>query len=454
MELFRKHNLDIPFIIVSGAISDEKAIECLKSGANDYVLKDRLLRLETVVRRCLYEKEEQRKLKRSADERAQLEKQLRQAQYMEALAVLASGFAHDFNNYLTVIRGFAEITLARHLSENPAARDSMEQIHNASLRAADLVKQILASSRRKEPKMTRIRIMPIIWEAIKLLRASLPAGIEIHQNLTAKSDIIMGDANQFHQVLMNLCTNAGHAMSEEGGILTIGLQEIDMDYNLYPEFKPGPYLLLSVSDTGHGMPASVRERIFEPYFTTKSKDEGTGLGLAVTHGIVNTFDGAIRVESEPGQGCIFKLFFPSLTSAQEAIPELRQPIVGGTEHILFIDDSPVITALGQTMLKQLGYHVTTMTDSIEALEKFSLQPEAYDMVITDMTMPKLNGDKLAQKLMHIRPDIPVILCTGHNKLIWKEKAHALGIRKMLMKPFSRSELAETIRNILGKGLPN
>ncbi len=224
--------------------------------------------------------------------------------------------------------------------------------------------------------------------------------------------------------------------------------------SLYTELKPGPYLLLSVADTGCGMPASVCKRIFEPYFTTKAKDEGTGLGLAVTHGIVSTFGGAIRVESEPGLGSIFKLFFPCRASAQKPIPEFDQPIIGGSEHILIIDDEPVITKVGWILLKQLGYHVTTMTDSIEALEKFSLQPEVYDLVITDLTMPKLNGDKLAQKLMCIRPDIPIILCTGHDKQIWKEKALALGIRKMIMKPFTRSELAETVRNILGKGLAN
>ncbi|MDM8556083.1 response regulator [Desulfococcaceae bacterium HSG7] len=457
LELFRQYNLDIPFIIVSGAIGDEKAIECLKSGATDYVLKDRLLRLESVVRRCLHEKEKQHKLKRNAEERAELEKLLHQAQYMEALGVLSSGIAHDFNNCLTVIRGYAEIALARQLPEDHAASDSMKQILNASRRATDLVKQILASSRREEQKMTQIGVMPIIKETLKLLRASLPANIEIRQNLTAQSDIITGDASQFHQVLMNLCTNAGHAMSDEGGILTVDLQETDMDYKavaLYPELKPGHYLCLSVSDTGCGVSALVRKRIFEPYFTTKAKDEGTGLGLAVIHGIVSTFGGAVRVESEPGLGSIFKLFFPCHASAQKPIPEWHQPIMGGSEHILIIDDEPVITKVGRILLKQLGYHVTTMTDSIAALEKFGQQPKEYDLVITDLSMPKLNGDRLAQQLIRIRPDIPIILCTGHDKQIWKEKAHAIGIHKMLMKPFSRIELAETIRNTLGKGLAN
>ncbi len=457
LELFREHNLDIPFIIVSGAIGDEKAIQCLKSGATDYVLKDRLLRLESVVQRCLHEKEKQRKLKRNAEERAELEKLLHEAQYMEALGVLSSGIAHDFNNCLTVIRGYAEIALARQLPEDHAASDSMKQILNASQRATDLVKQILASSRREEQEMTGIGIRPIIKETLKLLRASLPACIEIRQNLSAESDTIIGDAGQFHQVLMNLCTNAGHVMRDEGGILTIDLQETDIGYNtasFYPELKPGPYLCLSVSDTGCGMPVSVRERIFEPYFTTKAIDEGTGLGLAVTHRIVSTFGGGIRVESEPGKGSIFKLFFPSHASAQKLIPELHRPITGGAEHILFIDDEPVITEVGRVLLKQLGYHVTAMEDSIEALEKFSQQPEAYDMVITDLSMPKLNGDGLAQKLMRIRPDIPIILCTGHDKKTWEKKALDLGIRKMLVKPFSRSALAEIVRNILGKELVN
>lgn len=384
-------------------------------------------------------------------ERADLQLQLQRAQRMEALGTLAGGIAHDFNNILTIIDGYSEIALMHQLPESHPARHSLEEILSATHRAAELVQQILDFSRQKEHEMLEIRVTPIVKETIKLIRASLPATIEIVHKIRAASDTIMGDAGRIHQVLMNLCTNAAHAIGKEVGILEICVTDVNTDVS-YPDLEPGHYLKLIVSDTGHGMKPSVAEHIFEPYFTTKPVGEGTGLGLAVTHGIVTSFGGTIRVNSEPGKGSTFEVFFPIVESMTEPKTSVALSIPKGTEHILFVDDERSIAEMEKLMLEGLGYRVSVKTDSVDALEAFRLHPEAYDLVITDMTMPILTGDKLARELMRIRPDIPVILCTGYNKQITEEKAKRLGIREFFRKPVPMKDIARAIRRVL-EGTP-
>jgi len=381
-------------------------------------------------------------------ERANLQTQLQRAQRMESLGTLAGGIAHDFNNILTIIDGYAEIALMHQLPASHPARSSMKEIISATHRAVELVHQILDFSRQKDHEMVEIRVTPIVKETIKLLRASLPATIEIVHKITASSDTIMGDAGRIHQVMMNLCTNASYAIGREVGILEIRMTDVNADSS-HPDLDPGHYLCLSVSDTGHGMETSVAEHIFEPYFTTKPVGEGTGLGLAVTHGIVTSFGGTISVKSEPGKGSTFDVFFPIAENEAEPKAEISPSVPGGTEHILFVDDEKSIADMKKLMLEGLGYKVSARTDSIAALEDFRLHPEAYDLVITDMTMPILTGDKLARELIRIRPDIPVILWTGYDKQITEEKAKSVGIRELLLKPTPMQEIARAIRRALG-----
>jgi CheY-like chemotaxis protein/two-component sensor histidine kinase len=320
------------------------------------------------------------------------------------------------------------------------------------------VKQILAFSRQAEEEKKPVQIGPIVKEALKLLRASLPTTIEFHQNIKPDLDNVLADPTQIHQVLMNLCTNASHAMREEGGILDVSLQNVSIverGLHIVESEKseigldPGQYLRLTVSDTGHGMTPEVLERIFDPYFTTKEKGEGTGLGLAVVHGIVKSYGGIITVQSDMGKGTTFHVYLPRIKREVTAGPESRLgEIPTGNERILFIDDDPGLVDISKQMLEHLGYKLVTRTSSIEALKLFRAQPDKFDLVITDMTMPNMTGDKLAKELMEIRPDIPIILCTGYSERITEEKAKAMGIRAFTMKPLVIRDFANTIRKVL------
>ena len=381
-----------------------------------------------------------------------LEAQLQRAQKMEAVATLAGGIAHDFNNILAAIIGYTELARLE-AAEGSPLKAKLDQLLKAGDRAKDLVKQILSFSRQSEVGKRPLHITPIIKEALKLLRASIPTTIEIRQNFKEGSGMVLADATQMHQVLMNLCTNAAHAMQENGGMLEVSLVDVDLDANAaaqYADLKPGPYVRLTVSDTGHGMDRATTERIFDPYFTTKDKSTGTGLGLAVTHGIIKSHRGNISVYSEPGKGTSFHVLLPKVPTSDVEKPKPSKPIPKGkgSERILFVDDEQVLLNVGQQMLEHLGYKVDITTSSIEALELFKRQPAAYDLVITDMTMPKMTGDALARELLRIRPDIPVILCTGFSEQITEEKAKTLGIRAFFMKPILMRPIAETIRKVL------
>ena len=387
--------------------------------------------------------------KKEEKERKKLETQLQQAQKMEAIGTLAGGIAHDFNNILGAILGYAEIALHEVEKESGPYQYLREVLH-AGRRAKDLVKQILTFSRQAEQKHTPVLVKLIVKEVIKLLRASLPATIEIHQNIRSDA-LVMGDPTQIHQVMMNLCTNAGYAMRDQGGQLTVNLEQVELDLEFgasHPNLKFGPYLKLTVSDTGPGIPESELSRIFEPFFTTKEKGEGTGMGLAVVHGIVTGHGGDIFAHSEPGRGASFSVFLPAVKKRiePEATAEILPP--SGTESILFVDDELALANAGKHMLESLGYEVVTQTSSKEAFELFASEPDRFDVVITDMTMPGITGDQLAQKLMEVRSDLPVILCTGFSARINEEKALALGIRAFITKPVLKKQIAETIRKVL------
>ncbi|KGM43803.1 hypothetical protein JY97_04875 [Alkalispirochaeta odontotermitis] len=377
-----------------------------------------------------------------------MEDHLRQAQKMEAIGTLAGGIAHDFNNILSAILGYSELALAD-LPADDATRIKMEAIHSSGERARDLVAQILAFSRKDEQVRSPVKLHLIIEDALKLLRPAIPTTIDIQTQLNSKC-LVLGNPSRLHQIIMNLCTNAYQAMLETGGTLKINLSEILMagDAAAKARIPAGSYGKLIVSDTGMGIPPADIERIFDPYFTTKEKGKGTGLGLAAVHGIVNSHGGAILVESKVGQGTRFNVYLP-LASKQRVMQEQAESrIVGGHEKILLVDDENNTLEVEKEMLKKLGYIVAARNSAADALALFAGQSDQFDLVITDMTMPKMTGDKLTGELRKIRPDIPVILCTGYSELIFKEKAESLGIRGFMMKPVTMQQLSVMIRSVL------
>ncbi|MGZ3647561.1 MAG: PAS domain S-box protein, partial [Syntrophales bacterium] len=382
-----------------------------------------------------------------------LERELRQAHKMEAIGTLAGGIAHDFNNILMAIIGYTEMALYKMPEGTTPVRRDLEQVLKAGYRARDLVNQILTFSHQSDQERKVIDIVPTVKEALKLLRSSLPSTIEIRQDIAIPPEkgVILADPTQIHQVLMNLCTNAAHAMRDKGGILSVSLASVEAATYLvsrYPDLKPGPYVRLTVGDTGHGVDPSILERIFDPYFTTKGPGEGTGMGLAVVQGIVKRHGGMITVQSEIGKGTSFHLLFPRIEQeiAQEAM--VAEVLPRGRERILFVDDEKPLVDLGKGMLESLGYSVTIKTNSLEALETFRAQPDAFDLTITDVTMPGMTGIELAKELMAIRSDIPIILCTGFSELIDEKHAKEMGIREFVMKPFVIGKHAKAIRKVL------
>jgi PAS domain S-box-containing protein len=389
--------------------------------------------------------------KEAEKEKALLQAQLKQAQKMEAIGTLAGGIAHDFNNILTPISGYTELAL-RKIPEDSKARNNLEQVLTAVQRAKGLVQQILTFSRQEGQQRCSLEIKSIIKETLKLLRASFPSTIEIRSYINTEGSVI-ANPTQIHQVMLNLCTNAHHAMRENGGTLEIKLEDIHLtlsESKLAPSLTPGSYVCLTISDTGHGMTREILDRIFEPYFTTKPEGEGTGMGLSVVHGIVKGQGGDIMVESEPEKGTIFKVFFPKNQEIQhkkEIIKNFVQ-LPKGNERILIVDDEKTVTDVMEQMLVDLGYRVTSYNSSLAALELFRLSPFSFDLVISDMTMPKITGAKLVSEIHRIRPNIPVIMATGNRKEINHEQAKAFGIRFFLLKPPSLEDLSRAVRDVL------
>ncbi|HSX80822.1 MAG TPA: PAS domain S-box protein, partial [Candidatus Saccharimonadia bacterium] len=380
-----------------------------------------------------------------------LEEQLRQAHKMEALGTLAGGIAHDFNNILGIILGNTELALLNRPDGQPTRRP-LEQIHQACMRAQALVRQILSFSRQTPQELQLCHLGPIVQESLALMRALIPTTIDLRLEMTATADVVLADPAQIHQVVINLVMNAAQAMEYAGGVLEVSLVALVLDEMAAQrhELRPGSYVRLTVRDTGGGIAPAIMGRIFDPYFTTKEVGKGTGMGLAVVHGIVTHHGGAISAQSVLGQGTSFQVYLP----VREAEPLLASPptvsLPSGQERILFIDDEQALVSIGKEFLEGLGYNVVTETSSREALALFIRQPDRFDLVITDMTMPGMTGERLAKELRRIRPDIPIILCSGFIHHLNEEEAKAIGICAFLMKPFVLQELAETVRTVMHK----
>ena len=378
-----------------------------------------------------------------------LESQLRQAHKMEALGTLTGGIAHDFNNILAAILGFTEMCLDD-VPEDGILRKNLQRVLESSFRARELIRQMLTFSRKTEHKMAPLSITPLVKETAKLLRASIPTTVEIEVEARCTSDTVLANATGLQQIIMNLSTNAAHAMRENGGKLSITLSNVDIKSGSNGgELAPGPYVQIMVKDTGVGMDDAVMKRIFDPFFTTKELGQGTGMGLAVVYGLVKSFGGNITVESEPGKGSLFRVLIPKVTEAEtsQAMPPTAS-VPAGSERVLFVDDEEIVRYMGEALLRRLGYQVTALGDSKEALKLFSEEPSQFDLIITDQTMPGLTGLRLAQKILELRPDMPIILCTGHSDSINSESVKEIGIRQLLNKPLSKRELGEAVRSVL------
>lgn len=389
---------------------------------------------------------------RDITQQKKLEGQLRQAQKMESIGTLAGGIAHDFNNILSVITGFTELALTS-LSDNPKIKQHLEKVLQSGYRARDLVQQILSFSRTTEQGLKPTRILPILKDVMKLLRATIPTTIQIYEHWEAKNDIISGNSTQIHQVLMNLCTNASHAMKEKGGVLEVFLNDVNIPTQTivgHFSLKPGDYLKLTVRDTGKGISAEDMEKIFDPYFTTKSKGEGTGLGLSIVHGIVKDHGGGVGVSSAVGQGTTFELFLPVTYEGLSVSADAAEQIQRGSGTILLVDDEADLVEAYGGLMTSLGYTVQGITSSREALDIFRADPQGFDLVFTDQTMPHMTGVQLAEELLKIQPDLPIILYSGYSENITEKMVKAKGIRFLMAKPLIKSEVAKVLHDCLSR----
>jgi len=378
--------------------------------------------------------------------------QLLQSQKMESLGSLAGGIAHDFNNILTPILGYTELLKIDIPSDSPL-QSSIEEMQHATYRARDLVKQILTLSRQTDQEMKPIKLQPIIKEALKLLRASIPTTLDIQQDINPDCGIIYGDSTQIHQIIMNLVTNAYHAIENSNGNIVVTLNQIylELDQSLFLDLPEGEYALLKISDKGVGIPKNILDKIFDPYFTTKEKGKGTGLGLSVVQGILKSINGDISIYSEPNKGTEVYVYIPIIKKGdfKKEIDDLH-PIIGGTENILIVDDEEAIVKLMKDMLERLGYKITKCINSVEALQIFKTNLDFFDLIITDMTMPNMTGSQLAKEIKKLKPNIPIIICTGFSEQINEKKCKSIGLQGFVMKPIIKREIAKIIRKALNK----
>ncbi len=383
--------------------------------------------------------------KRAEAERLELERLLQRAEKMEAIGTLAGGIAHDFNNLLTPIMGFGEL-VQRSLTEGSQSRLDQEKLLQAANRAKELVEQILYVSRQIDQESTTMCLGPLVEEALKLLRSSIPTTIEIRSSIDGEYGAVSALPSHIHQVVMNLCTNAYQAMRESGGVLDVSLSPITLDQGHDDVDLPsGRYMQLAVHDTGCGMDQETARKVFNPYFTTKPRGRGTGMGLAVVQGIVTRHKGAISVESEIGVGTTFRVYFPVSEDAPVKVEPVVHVSTRGHERVLLVDDEPAVLEMEERLLSSLGYHVTAAVDGLEALRLFRSDPSVFDVVISDMTMPRITGADLAVELLKVRADLPIVLVTGYSARIDEASARALGVRQFIMKPFSLRKLAQTVR---------
>ena len=460
----------IPIVLVTALHDTEDKVRGLQVGADDFLSKpldmselmarvNSLLKVKAYHDHLLnYQKQLEDEVARRTEKiekelirRKETEGQLLRAQKMEAIGTLAGGIAHDFNNILSAILGYAELSLVV-VEKESSLCDYIQQIYTAGERAKDLVQQILTFSRQGDSQMKPAKIGVIIKEALKLLKATLPTTITLQQKITSVSPVL-ADLTQVHQIIMNLATNAAHAMEEKGGLLSVELTDV----NLPPEeiiqdsdLTPGAFVRLRISDTGHGMSSDKLERIFDPFFTTKPPGKGTGLGLSTVHGIVKNHNGSITVSSEPDRGTTVDILFPTAEKEVRVESAGDQVLPSGTECILFVDDEQAITNMSKVMLENLGYKVIAETSSVDALTSFKNQPDEIDVVITDLTMPHMTGLELAREFQRIRPDTPIILCSGYVAKIPVDKAKSMGVQAVVSKPVSRRTIAEVIRGVLSR----
>ncbi len=446
---------ETPVIIVSGMGTFDDVVTAMKNGAWDYIQKPitDLALLQISIDKALLHirlrQENEHYRKNLEEEVRQRTAELHQAQKLEAIGSLAGGIAHDFNNILGIISGYTELSL---LSNNPETiADNLQQIQLAGERATDLVAQILTFSRKGQSEHHPISLHPMIKEVVKMLKASLPATVDILTDITVGSEKIMADPTEMHQVIMNLCTNGFHALKDETGTLRISVQPIEITQSMTTKgigSDPGEYLRLRVEDNGCGIPTDKINNIFDPFFTTKEAGKGTGLGLAVVHGIVTGCGGFIQVNSVPGEGTIIDLYFPVVEHTRETGTVSSPALPHGTGHVLFIDDEPALAKLGQHMLTHLGYQVTACKSSLHGLEIFRARPDDFDLVITDQAMHGLPGSELITLLREIRPNLPVILCTGYSSTLTEKKLASLQVNEFLMKPLTLRALAQGVQQVL------
>ena len=389
--------------------------------------------------------------KKVETEKAQLESQLRQAQKMESIGTLAGGIAHDFNNILGAIIGNIELAIDD-VPEGNHAHYSLDQIKKAVIRATNIVRQLLTFTCNTSIKLQPIAFTPVCKDAIKFLRSTIPTTIDIRTNFQAEDDTVLADPTQIHQTLMNLCSNAAQAMTQKGGAITIRVENETLDdaSGTFPELSMGEYVKLTVADTGPGIDEQNIDRIFDPYFTTKEVGKGTGMGLSVVHGIVKSNNGSISVDSQLGKGTTFTILLPLVFEKPEQKTKIMEDIPTGKESILLVDDEESLLVVGREVLERLGYTVESTLSPIEALQKFSSNPDHFDLIITDMTMPQMTGAALSKKIKEIRNNIPVVLCTGYSDLIYEDNAEEMGLNAYIMKPIRMKEIAKTIRTVLDK----
>ena len=381
------------------------------------------------------------------EEKKRADARLWQMRKMESMGTLAGGIAHDFNNILASIIGNTELAMGEAEADGPMG-EYLREIFAGARRARDLVRQILTFSRQTDETPGPLPLGPLVKETLKLLRASVPSTIDIRHHVLSDAKVL-SPLSYLDQVLLNLCTNAAQAMEETGGVLEVGLTDVERDDGGDAvQARPGKAVKLTVSDTGRGIPPEIRERIFEPYFSTKKAVGGTGLGLAVVHGIVSKLGGRVMVESREHRGTVFTVYLPAAEAPDAPAPCREETVPTGNERILLIDDEPPVARMSRQMLERLGYRVTVATDSREALEVFRVRPGDFDLVKTDMTMPHLTGDRLAVEVMKIRPDIPVILCTGFSKKISEASVRKMGIKALVYKPLVMADLARVVRSVL------
>lgn len=420
----------------------------------EYIRKDKTI-VPVLVRTSLVRDENGKPLRllkvvRDISERRKMERQLRQSHKMESVGTLAGGIAHDFNNILGAIIGYAQLAQYNIAKDNPASED-ISNIISASGRAKELVTQILGFSRDSEQAMQPVRLNSIVKEVLTLIRASFPSTIEIVKNISTDGTAIVADSTEMHQVVMNICTNAFHAMEKNGGCLTVNLESaeiVDDNIELLTGLKKGNYVRLSIRDNGCGIEPEIVERIFDPYFTTKKKGAGTGLGLSLVHGIIKNHGGWIDVKSSVGEGTEVTVLFPRLNITPVESEQEFPKLLRGKENILFVDDEPSLVYIEKIMLQKLGYNVTSSFSGVDAFELFVKESDFFDIVITDMTMPGMTGLELARKVSEIRPNIAIILCTGYNNKITPDIAGENGISYVLLKPVEIRDLATTIRTCL------